>query len=167
MTGTRVALRLLIMFVLSVLQVTVVNRIGFPLGPPDLVVMGVVCFALADGPAVGAGCGFAAGLFCDAMAIHPMGRLALILCLIGYGAGLLRFEAIRSRLWALLTLPAAAAIAVLSYAALAKLGGDPDVTAQVVGKHMVGAMLWTLLLAPFVLPPVVSVARRVRPGRFA
>ena len=47
MTGTRLVPRLLVMFVLSVLQVTVINRIGFPLGPPDLVVMGVVCFALA------------------------------------------------------------------------------------------------------------------------
>jgi rod shape-determining protein MreD len=167
MTGTRVALRVLIMFVLSVLQVTVLNRIGFPLAPPDVVVMGVVCFALADGPAVGAGCGFFAGLICDAMAIHPMGRLALILCLIGYAAGLLRFEAIRSRMWAMLMMGGAAAIAVLSYAALATFGGDPDVTARVVGKHMVGAFLWTLLLSPFVLPPVVAVARRVRPGRFA
>lgn len=167
MTGTRIALRVLIMFLLSIVQVTVINRIGFPLGPPDLVVMGVVCFALADGPAVGAGCGFVAGLLCDAMAIHPMGRLALILCLMGYVAGLLRFEAIRSRLWALLMVSGAAAIAVVSYAALAKLGGDPDVTARVVGKHMIGALLWTSLLAPFALPPVVAVARRIRPGRFA
>jgi rod shape-determining protein MreD len=167
MTGTRVALRVLVMFVLSILQVTVINRIGFPLGPPDIVVMGVVCFALADGPAVGAGCGFVAGLFCDAMAIHPMGRLALILSLIGYGAGLLRFEAIRSRLWALLMVVGAAGLTVLAYAALAKLGGDPDVTARIVGKRMIGTMLWTALLAPFVLPPVVGVARRIRPGRFA
>lgn len=167
MTGTRVALRVLIMFLLSVVQLTVVNRIGFPLGPPDIVVIGVVCFALADGPAVGAGCGFVAGLFCDAMAIHPMGRLALILCLIGYAAGLLRFEAIRSRLWALLMVAGAAAVAVLAYAAVAKFGGDPDVTARVVGKHLVGATLWTLLLAPFVLPPVMASARRIRPGRFA
>ena len=167
MTGTRIALRVLIMFVLSVLQVTVINRIGFPFGPPDLVVMGVVCFALADGPAVGAGCGFIAGLFCDAMAIHPMGRLALILCLIGYGVGLLRFEAIRSRLWALLMVAGASGVAVLAYAVMAKIGGDPDVTARIVGKHLVGTMLWTLLLAPFVLPPVMASARRVRPGRFA
>ena len=98
MTGSRLALRALAMLAASVLQVTVAQRLGLPLGPPDLVVLGVVCFALADGPAVGAGCGFLAGLLCDAMALHPMGRLALLLCLVGYVTGLVRFEAARSRL---------------------------------------------------------------------
>ena len=167
MSAARLALRGAVMFLLAVLQVSVADRLDLPLGPPDLVALGVVCFALADGPAAGAGCGFLGGLLCDAMAIHPIGRLALLLSIVGYATGLVRFEASRSRLWALATVAGATVATTVGYALVAGIAGDAGVLAGETLRRTAGAAAWNLLLAPFVLPPAVAAARRVRPGRFA
>jgi rod shape-determining protein MreD len=59
---------------------------------PDLVVLTVVAFALADGPGTGLRYGFAAGLVADMLSGSGqlVGLSALVYLLVGYGAGISR-----------------------------------------------------------------------------
>lgn len=133
------------------LQVSALNRLGLPGGAPNLVVAVVVVIGLAAGPAGGAGAGFLAGFLADCLSTHPLGRLALILALIGYGAGLLHGAEHRSRLVGILAIAGGAAAMVLGYATLAALGSDAGITAGAVLRDLLGATFWTLLLAPLVV----------------
>ncbi|MEU9884695.1 rod shape-determining protein MreD [Sphaerisporangium sp. NPDC051017] len=75
---------------IMITQVTIVNRLPLPGGgAPDLVLLGVVMFALARGPVAGAATGFATGLVTDLLppAAHVMGQYALVFCLVGYTVG--------------------------------------------------------------------------------
>jgi rod shape-determining protein MreD len=142
-----------------ILQVTVLNRVGLPGGAPNLVVAVVVVIGLATGPARGAGAGFIAGFLADCLSTHPLGRLALILALIGYGAGLLHGAEHRSRLVGVLAVGGGAAAMVLGYATLAVLASDTDVTVGAVFRDLLGVTFWTLLLAPLVMAAAAPFSR--------
>ncbi|WP_240972389.1 rod shape-determining protein MreD [Nonomuraea composti] len=70
------------------LQVAILERLPVR---PDLVMLVAVTAGLARGPNAGAVTGFAVGLLADLVppAPPPVGRTALLLCLLGYGMGLL------------------------------------------------------------------------------
>ncbi|MGR6917704.1 rod shape-determining protein MreD [[Actinomadura] parvosata] len=70
------------------LQVAILERLPVR---PDLVMLVAVTAGLARGPNAGAVTGFAAGLLADLVppAPPPLGRTALLLCLLGYAMGLL------------------------------------------------------------------------------
>ncbi|SPL98174.1 Rod shape-determining protein MreD [[Actinomadura] parvosata subsp. kistnae] len=70
------------------LQVAILERLPVR---PDLVMLVAVTAGLAWGPNAGAVTGFAVGLLADLVppAPPPVGRTALLLCLLGYGMGLL------------------------------------------------------------------------------
>ena len=59
------------------LQLTVIGRLPLPGAAPDLLLVLVVAFALAEGPMSGMVTGFVAGLLADGLAAHEIGRLAL------------------------------------------------------------------------------------------
>ena len=65
------------------LQATVIGRLPLPGAAPDLVLVLVIAFALAEGPMSGMATGFVAGLLADGMSAHEMGRLALAYALAG------------------------------------------------------------------------------------
>ena len=70
------------------LQSTVLSRLPLPGGAPDLLLVLVVAYALAEGPLSGTVTGFCAGLLADLTSDHELGRTALVLALVGYVAGL-------------------------------------------------------------------------------
>jgi len=148
------------------LQVAVVNRLGLPGGHPDLVVLCVIALALVGGPEAGALVGFAAGLAADIVppADHTIGRLALAYALVGYAAGLLEDVEERSVLTTVVVVVIGSGVAVVLYAGVGALTGDPRITATAVAHSLAATVLYDVLLAPFVVPLVSGIARRAEPA---
>lgn len=158
MTAARGILTALSVVIALLVQQTVLSRLALPGGRPDLVLLVVVALALAGGEQTGALAGFGAGLVLDLTADHPLGLQALVLCLVGYATGGFVDRAGRSALGPLLAVAAAAAGAVLLYAGMGVVLSDPRATWAAVGRTLPGAVLYDVLLAPFVLPAVQRLA---------
>jgi len=147
------------------LQVTVVNRLRLPGGHPDLVLLGLVSLALVGGPSYGAVVGFAAGFFTDILppADHTIGRLAFVYAVIGYAAGLLEDAEERSVLTTVAVVAFASALGVVLFAGIGALLGDSRISASSVSHALLGAVIYDVVLAPFIVPLVSGAARRVEP----
>ncbi|WP_107073561.1 rod shape-determining protein MreD [Streptomyces iranensis] len=153
----------LVVFAL-VVQICVLARLQLPGAVPDLLLLVVLGLALVYGHTGGALIGFGAGLLADFAppADHAAGRYALVLCVIGYLAGLAKPETgqLRSATGPMLVVVAAAIGATLLYAGVGILVGD-DAARQVgLGKLLFTAALYDLLLAPFTVPLIMGIARR-------
>jgi rod shape-determining protein MreD len=85
----RIVLDAVVMFTALVLQLSFVNLLPLPGGGPDLVVLGLASLAFVQGELAGALLGFLSGLALDLVppSDGPVGRWALVLCLVGYLAG--------------------------------------------------------------------------------
>jgi rod shape-determining protein MreD len=150
-----------------VLQLTVVDRIAFPGGAgPNLVLLVVAALALAGGPMAGVLTGFLAGLALDVAppGSHFVGQNALVFCLVGYVCGLLSEETSDAEQGhtALFEIAVTAAGAVLGEALLALLGvmlSDPRVTWPAITHVVPAAMIYDVLLCPFVLYAVAAALR--------
>ncbi|MET9398286.1 rod shape-determining protein MreD [Kitasatospora sp. NPDC002965] len=147
-----------------ILQVSVFGRLQLPGATPDILLLVVVGLAMVYGPTGGCLVGFAAGLLADVAppSDHAIGRYALVLCLMGYAAGLLRPEHGRQRSvsGALLVVSVAAIASTLLYAMVGALVGDTAARHVGLGSLVLTAMLYDLLLAPFVVPVVMVLGRR-------
>ena len=150
-----------------VLQLTVVDRIAFPGGAgPNLVLLVVAALALAGGPMAGVLTGFLAGLALDVAppGSHFVGQNALVFCLVGYACGLLAEETSDSEQGhtALFEIVVTAGGAVLGEALLALLGvmlSDPRVTWPAITHVLPAAVVYDVLLCPFVLYAVAAALR--------
>jgi rod shape-determining protein MreD len=160
-TANRLAVIVLGLFTALLLQVTVLGRLSFLGAKPDLVLVAVVCFALADGPGAGMGAGFGIGLFADLLGDHTLGLLALVFCIVGYAAGVVRsyFDRL-STFTPMAVVGVLTAVAVLAYAALGALLGDPRVYADPVARSLVLTSLYDVLLTPFVFAGVTALRSR-------
>ncbi|MFD7907318.1 rod shape-determining protein MreD [Kitasatospora sp. NPDC059722] len=147
-----------------ILQVSVFGRLQLPGATPDILLLVVVGLAMVYGPSGGCVVGFCAGLLADLAppSDHAIGRYALVLCLMGYAAGLLRPEHGRQRSVssALLVVAAAAVASTLLYAMVGALVGDTAARHVGLGGLVISALLYDLLLAPFVVPLVMLLGRR-------
>jgi rod shape-determining protein MreD len=161
----RLAFLTLLLVVALALQTSVVSRLGLPGATPDLVLLVVVSLALADGPLTGVVVGFTAGMALDLVppADHAVGRYAFVLTLVGYLAGLARDEAERSAVRPFVVVAAAAAGATALYAGLGALFSDFGVDGGTLVGLLPTAVLYDVLLAPFVVPAVMALARRAEP----
>lgn len=161
--------RALLVVVLVLLAGLVNNVVLAPLdlpgSPPDLVVLVVAALALVTGPLAGGVIGFFSGLVADILppADHLIGRYALVFCLVGYLVGLLRDEARDSVLLSLIAVAAAAGIATVLYGAVGGVLSDGRVGARTIVGSVPFSIAYDVLLAPFVVPWVMSLARRVQP----
>ncbi|MER0243748.1 rod shape-determining protein MreD [Streptomyces sp. HSW2009] len=160
----RISLSIVLVVFALIVQVTVLARLQLPGAVPDLLLLVVLGLALVYGHTGGALIGFGAGLLIDFAppADHAAGRYALVLCVIGYLAGLAKPEKgqLRSATGPMLVVVGAAIGATLLYAAVGALVGD-DAARQVgLGKLLFTAAVYALLLAPFVVPLVMALARR-------
>ncbi|NEE52067.1 rod shape-determining protein MreD, partial [Streptomyces sp. SID8455] len=90
----RTLLSIALVVVALVVQVSVLARLQLPGAVPDLLLLTVLGLAFVYGPVSGSLIGFGAGLLADLAppADHAAGRYALVLCVIGYLAGLVRPE---------------------------------------------------------------------------
>ena len=99
-------------------EVTVVARLPWGAGGPQLVVLVVAIVALRHGPRAAMATGFVGGVLADLAppALHPVGRSALALVLVGHLVGAGRAQALGSppRAVALVGVATAAAVAVVA-----------------------------------------------------
>ena len=159
MTSSRAFFAGLAVVTALLLQNSVVTRLPLPGGGPELVLLVVVAIALAQGAAAGMAVGFAAGLLADSLSDHPLGLLALALCLVGYLVGLARDEIGASIGPVLFLVAASAAGMTFVYAGIGVLLGDPRYSWSAVAGAVPGTVLYSVLLAPFVVPPIAALAR--------
>ncbi|MGK5544129.1 rod shape-determining protein MreD [Streptomyces sp. URMC 127] len=162
----RILLSTALVVVALVVQVTVLARLHLPGAVPDPLLLVVVGLALVHGHTSGAVTGFAAGLLADLAppADHATGRYALVLSVIGYLVGLVRPETgkLRSATVPMLVVVAAAVGSTLLYAGVGSLVGDTAARNVGLTSLVFTAALYDLLLAPFVVPLVMAMARRVQ-----
>jgi rod shape-determining protein MreD len=161
----RVALRIVIVVVAAILQVVVVNKWHLPGGHPDLLVLVVVAFALASGPQRGAVIGFFTGLLADLMppAAHIAGRLAFAYTIVGFLAGQFEDPEENSVVTTILVVAGGSAAVVIFYAAVGGLLGDARVSAGTTLHSLIATVVYDVVLAPFVVPLVSGLARRLEP----
>ena len=164
MTPARFLLGAAAVLTALLLQTTVLAALPLPGAAPELLVVLVAAFALAEGPFSGAVTGFVAGLSADLLADHALGRLALVLAVVGHLAGRVHDDTERSTLLPFAVVGAAAAGAVLLYAAEGVVLGDPRVGAVAVLRSLSTSVPYAVVLTPFVVPLVGALVRRVDAG---
>ncbi|MCF3122891.1 MULTISPECIES: rod shape-determining protein MreD [Streptomyces] len=164
MRFNRILLSTTLVVVALVIQVSVLARLQLPGAVPDLVLLTVLGLALVYGHVGGALIGFGAGLLSDLAppADHAAGRYALVLCVIGYLAGLAKPEGgrLRSATGPLVVVVGAAIGSTLLYAGVGSLVGDTAARHVGLGGLLFTAALYDLLLAPFTVPLIIALARR-------
>lgn len=161
----RTLLSTILVVVALVVQVSVLARLQLPGAVPDLLLLTVLGLALVYGHTGGALVGFGAGLLADLAppADHAVGRYALVLCLVGYVAGLTRPETGRHRSATvpMLVVAAGALSSTLLYAGVGALVGDTAARHVGLLGLLATATIYDLLLAPFTVPLVMAMARRL------
>ena len=164
MRVNRILLSVPLVVVALVIQVSVLARLHLPGAVPDLLLLTVLGLAMVYGHVAGALIGFGAGLLADLAppADHAAGRYALVLCVIGYLAGLAKPEngRLKSATGPMAVVVAAAIGATLLYAGVGALVGDTAARHVGLGSLLFTAALYDLLLAPFVVPGLMALARR-------
>ncbi len=76
-----------LVFVASIVQVSILNSMSFLGGTPDLLLVTLVALALLRGAVFGAVAGFFAGLIVDTATLQTLGLTSLLLTLAGYWIG--------------------------------------------------------------------------------
>ncbi|WP_199551943.1 rod shape-determining protein MreD [Streptomyces sp. N35] len=164
MRFNRMLLSATLVVVALVVQVSVLARLHLPGAVPDLLLLTVLGLALVYGHVGGCLVGFGAGLLADLAppADHAAGRYALVLCVIGYLAGLVKPESgqLRTATGPMAVVVGAAIGSTLLYAGVGALVGDTAARHVGLGGLLFSATLYDLLLAPFVVPAVMWLARR-------
>lgn len=161
MTVQRTLFGVLSVVTALVLQVTVIGRLPLPGAQPDLVLVLVVAFALAEGPMAGLVTGWSAGLLADGLADHQLGRLALAYALAGYVTGMRQDETERSTLQPFGAVALGAVVSLGAFVAVGILLGDPHVTLYAVARSAVSSVPYDVVLTPFVVPLVAGLVRRL------
>lgn len=152
-----------------VLQVSFFPHLAWHGIGPDLCLLVVVGAALTRGPQFAAVLGFAAGVALDLAppADHLAGRWALALVVVGYVAGRVRqggpLDARPSAGTVVATVAAASFVGNSIFALSGVVLGDPIGVGELL-EVIAGALVWDVLLTPLVLPPVLSLFRRLEPS---
>lgn len=164
MRFNRMLLSTTLVVVALVIQVSVLARLHLPGAVPDLLLLTVLALAMVYGHVGGALIGFGAGLLADLAppADHAAGRYALVLCVIGYLAGLAKPDngQLKSATGPMAVVVAAAIGSTLLYAGVGALVGDTAARHVGLTGLLFSAALYDLLLAPFVVPGLMALARR-------
>ena len=151
--GIRIAL---LVFVVTILQVSAFSSVTVAGGGFDVLLVTLVSIALLRGAVTGAVAGFAAGLIVDVTTLGTLGLTSLLLTLAGYWAGRYGETTGRSRAHAPLAATVAATVLVaFGGYGLQSMLGEP-VAARVVLVALPAALLWNALL----VYPVFGLVRR-------
>jgi rod shape-determining protein MreD len=152
-----------------VLQVAVFSALSFDGVVPNLALLVVVAAALVRGPEFAAVLGFLSGLAVDLAppADHVAGRWALALVVVGYLAGRVRHDAGTSALAAVLTVAACSFVGTSVFALSGLILDDPGVAVGDALKVIPIAVVYDVLVTPFVLPVMMRLFRRMQPHEVA
>ena len=161
MTPSRFLLGAVVVVTALLVQGAVLARLPLPGAAPDLLLVVVVAFALAEGSRSGLLTGFAAGILADLDGDAQLGRLALAYAVVGYACGLVHDDTDRSVLLPFTAVGLGAALAVLVYAGEGVLLGDPRITGAAVLRSLASTVPYSVVLTPFVVPVVGLLVRRL------
>jgi rod shape-determining protein MreD len=152
-----------------VLQVTLFPHFAWDGVVPNLALLVVVGAALVRGPQFAAVLGFVAGAVIDLAppADHIAGRWALALVVVGYLAGRVRQDAGSSAVAAVVTVAACSFVGTSVFALSGMLLHDPAIpVGEALGVIPV-AVVYDVLVTPFVLPLVMRLFRHLQPHQVA
>jgi rod shape-determining protein MreD len=169
MNLVRALVAFLVVTLAVVLQVTLFPHFAWDGIVPNLALLVVVGAALVRGPQFAAVLGFVAGVLIDLAppADHIAGRWALALVLVGYVAGRVRQDIKPTAGAVVLTVAASSFVGTSVYALSGLLLRDPVVGVTEMLQVILVAVMWDVLLTPFLLPPVMALFRRLEPTRVA
>lgn len=170
MNWARAAAALAMTIVALVFQVSVFPELTDSFGEavtPNLCLLVVVGAALARGPQFAMVLGFGAGLLLDLAppADHAAGRWALALVVVGYLAGRIKPDVKPTATAVLVLAGAMSFVGTSTFALSGVLLGDLDAGVGGLLRTIGIALLWDLLLTPFVLPVVLKAFDRLEPAR--
>ncbi len=169
MTLLRGIVVLAALLVALVLQVTVFPHVAWEGIVPNLVLLVVVAAALSRGPQFAATLGFVGGCLLDLAppADHVAGQWALALVVVGYVAGRVRHEMRPTATAVVATVAASSFVGTSVFALVGMLLGEATLDVAAFLQVILVAVLWDVLLTPFVLPPLMGMFRRLQPARVA
>jgi rod shape-determining protein MreD len=152
-----------------VLQVAAFSYLSYDGVVPNLALLLVVAAALVRGPDFAMVLGFFAGLAIDLAppADHVAGRWALALVVVGYLAGRVRHDAGTSAVAAVVTVAASSFVGTSVFALSGMVLRDPSVPVAEALRVIPVAVVYDVLLTPFVLPLAMRLLRRIQPHRVA
>ncbi|MGZ6752569.1 MAG: rod shape-determining protein MreD [Nocardioides sp.] len=152
-----------------VLQVSVFPHLAWEGIVPNLCLLVVVGAALTRGPQFAAVLGFVAGVALDLAppADHVAGRWALALVVVGYVAGRMRQDVRPSASAVVATVAASSFVGTSAYALTGIVLHDGVTSIPDLLRVILVAVLWDVLLTPFVLPLVMAMFHRLEPARTA
>lgn len=168
MTGRRRAVAAVLVVTALLLQLVLVNGLGLPGGPPNLVLAVLLALALVEGPGPGMAYGFVGGLLGDALSSHAFGRLALAWTVACYLAGLVapsdRFGG-RPIVVPIAVTAVLSGLATLGFAALAVVAGSAHEATTRIVVQAFAVTVYGAIMAPFVYLFVRTVLGRLEVGR--
>jgi rod shape-determining protein MreD len=169
MAATRALVLTLVITLAVVLQVALFPHASYAGVVPNLALLVVVAAALVRGPDFAVVIGFLAGLAIDLAppADHVAGRWALALVVVGYLAGRVRQDARTSALAAIVTVAAASFVGTSVFALSGLVLSDPAMSAGEALSVIPVAVVYDVLLTPFVLPVMMRLFRRLEPHQAA
>lgn len=169
MAAARALVLTVVITLAVVLQVAMFSYLSYGGVVPNLALLVVVAAALVRGPQFAAVIGFLAGLAIDLAppTDHIAGRWALALVLVGYLAGRVRHDARTSALAAIVTVAASSFVGTSIFALSGMVLSDPAVPAVEALSVIPTAVVYDVLLTPFVLPLMMRLFRRLEPHQVA
>jgi rod shape-determining protein MreD len=167
MTLVRTVAAFLVVSLALVLQVSLFPHFAWQGIVPNLCLLVVVGAALTRGPQFAVVLGFLAGVALDLAppADHFAGRWALALVIVGYVAGRVRQDVKPTAVAVVGTVAASTFIGTSVFAITGMLLRDPILDVSQLLQVILVAVLWDVLLTPFVLPPVMTMFNRLQPER--
>ncbi len=146
-------------------QLTVLPRLRLPGSTPDVILLVVMGLAVAYGSTTGMVAGFSAGLATDLLppADHAVGRLAFVLCVVGYLTGLLRDELRKSAPVSMGIVVGMTVVGMLLSAGLGALLGDLTLSLTALTRLILVAVCYQVLLSPFFIPAVLKLVQLTEP----
>lgn len=150
-----------------VLQVSLFPHLAWQGIVPNLCLLVVVGAALTRGPQFAAVLGFVAGVLLDLAppADHVAGRWALALVVVGYVAGRVRQDVRPTATAVVVTVAASSFVGTSIFALSGLLLRDPVLSVPDLLQVILVAVVWDVVLTPFVLPLVMRMFHRLEPAR--
>lgn len=167
MSLLRMVAAFLVVSLALVLQVSLFPHFAWQGIVPNLCLLVVVGAALTRGPQTAVLLGFLAGVALDLAppADHLAGRWALSLVVVGYVAGRVRQDVKPTAVAVVATVAASSFIGTSVFAITGLIFQDPLLDTSEMLQVILIAVLWDVLLTPFVLPPVMALFNRLEPQR--
>jgi rod shape-determining protein MreD len=167
MSGLRLLVAVVVAGVALVLQVSLFPHFAWQGIVPNLCLLVVVGAALTRGPQFAAVLGFLAGAALDLAppADHVAGRWALALVVVGYVAGRVRQDVKPTAVAVVATVAGSSFIGTSVFAITGLILQDPVLDITQLLQVIFIAVLWDVLLTPFVLPPVMKMFDALEPER--